>query len=90
MQCFGAAIGACVPNVQSWNEGYETGSAGGLLRAVLHGAGSFGDFLTVLLALSLVANFAATAYAISLNLQTLLPFTVRVPRYIWSIVSVAM
>lgn len=90
MQSLGAIVGACVPNVPEWEAGYEQGSVGGLLAAMLAPVGGFGKFLMVLLALSVMGNIAATFYSISLNFQIIFPPLVRVPRYVFSIVGTAM
>lgn len=90
VQLLGAAVGASMGNVDSWTTGYNNGSVGGVLEAMLQPAGGFGKFLTVLLALSVMGNIAATFYSISLNLQIVLPFLVVVPRYVFSIVITAV
>ena len=77
-------------NATSWMEGYNNFSVGGLIEAMLSPAGGFGKFLTVLIALSVMGNIAATFYSVSLNLQIILPVLVVVPRYIFSIVATAM
>ncbi|KAJ7037886.1 NCS cytosine-purine permease [Mycena alexandri] len=87
LQCFGALIGACLPSVPAWEAGYETGDVGGILNAMLSPAKGFGKFLTVLLALSVMGNVAATFYSISLNMQILMPVLVIVPRYVFSIIA---
>ncbi|KAJ6588794.1 permease for cytosine/purines, uracil, thiamine, allantoin-domain-containing protein [Mycena capillaripes] len=78
LQCFGALIGACLPAVPA---------RGGFLNAMLSPAKGFGKFLTVLLALSVMGNVAATFYSISLNMQVLMPILVVVPRYVFSILA---
>ncbi|KAJ7211383.1 permease for cytosine/purines, uracil, thiamine, allantoin-domain-containing protein [Mycena pura] len=85
LQCFGALIGACLANVPAWEAGYESGNVGGILNAMLSPAKGFGKFLTVLLALSVMGNVAATFYSVSLNMQVLMPILVLVPRYVFSI-----
>ncbi|KAF8574936.1 NCS cytosine-purine permease [Ramaria rubella] len=90
LQCLGAAVGACVPNVPAWQEGYDSGSTGGLLNAMLSPVGGFGKFLMVLLAFSVMGNIAATFYSISLNFQIIFPYLLRVPRYVFSIVGTAI
>ncbi|KAJ7634710.1 permease for cytosine/purines, uracil, thiamine, allantoin-domain-containing protein [Roridomyces roridus] len=90
LQCFGALIGACLTNVPAWEAGYESGEVGGLLSAMLSPAKGFGKFLTVLLALSVMGNVAATFYSISLNMQILMPVLVVVPRYVFSILATAI
>lgn len=42
--------------------GYESGGAGGLVSAVLEPVGGFGKFLTVLLALSVIANMVRSKW----------------------------
>jgi hypothetical protein len=61
LQCFGALIGACLASVPAWEAGNESGAVGGILNAMLSPAKGFGKFLTVLLALSVVGNVAATS-----------------------------
>ncbi|KAF7316409.1 NCS cytosine-purine permease [Mycena indigotica] len=90
LQCFGALIGACLSSVPNWEAGYEGGDVGGILNAMLSPAKGFGKFLTVLLALSVMGNVAATFYSISLNLQILVPVLVVVPRYVFSILVTAI
>ncbi|KAG9824404.1 cytosine-purine permease, partial [Aureobasidium melanogenum] len=81
--------GAC-PNVPSWQAGYDSTSVGGVLAAMLEPAGGFGKFVVVLLAFSLLGNIAATMYSITLNFQLLLPWMVRVPRFLFAIVITAI
>ena len=74
----------------SWGDGYDGGNVGGLLAAMLSPTKGFGKFLTVLLSLSTAGNIAAAFYSISINFQVLMPFLVVVPRYVFSIVGMAM
>ncbi|KAF8526203.1 NCS cytosine-purine permease [Hysterangium stoloniferum] len=90
LQCLGAAVGACIPNVPSWQVGYENGSTGGLLAAMLSPIGGFGKFLLVLLSLSVTGSIAAGFYSLSLNFQVISPFLRRVPRCVLSIVGTAI
>ncbi|KAF2268941.1 hypothetical protein CC78DRAFT_606803 [Lojkania enalia] len=90
LMILGAAIGGAVPNVPSWTAGYESNSASGILAAMLHPAGGFGQFVTVILAFSILGNLAATMYSITLNFQMLLPYLFRIPRVIFSIVITAI
>ncbi|KAL2848420.1 permease for cytosine/purines, uracil, thiamine, allantoin-domain-containing protein [Aspergillus pseudoustus] len=90
LMTLGAAIGAATPSTPSWSTGYATYGVGGVLDAMLQPAGGFGKFVSVLLSFSLLGNLAASMYSISLNFQLLLPFFVRVPRFIWSIVYTAI
>lgn len=86
----GSAIGNAIPNVPEWQAGYDSTLVGGVLAAMLAPAGGFGKFLVVLLSFSLLGNLAATSYSVTLNLQLLLPFLVKVPRYLFSIVFTAI
>jgi purine-cytosine permease-like protein len=56
----------------------------------LHPAGGFGRFVTVILGFSMLGNLAATMYSITLNLQMLVPWLFRIPRFIFSIVITAI
>lgn len=76
----GAAIGGALPSVPSWSAAYPLTGIGGVLHAMLSPAGRFGDFILVLLALSVIGNIAMSTYSVSLNLQMLLPVFTRVPR----------
>ena len=60
----GAAIGGATPNIPSWMEGYQTNAASGVLAAMLHPAGGFGRFVTVVLAVS-VCPFRAVSTHLS-------------------------
>ena len=86
LQTLGAAIGAVVPNIESWNAGFVHFSAGGVLEAMLKPAGGFGKFVAVLLAFSLIGNIGASMYSISLNFQATTAYAARVPRGAYSIV----
>ncbi|CZR58243.1 related to purine-cytosine permease [Phialocephala subalpina] len=90
LMILGAAIGAVVPNVESWNDGYNSYSAGGVLEAMLRPAKGFGKFIAVLLAFSLVGNIAASMYTISLNFQALATPLARVPRSIYTVITTAI
>lgn len=56
LMILGAAIGGATPNVPAWMAGYETNSASGVLAAMLHSAGGFGRFVTVILGVSLLLS----------------------------------
>lgn len=90
LMVLGAAIGGAVPNVPSWQEGYNNRSVGGVLAAMLEPAGSFGKFLVVILSLTLLGNISATMYSITLNFQLLMPWLVNIPRALFSIVITAI
>ena len=86
----GAAMAGALPANPSWTDGYNQTGIGGILAAMLHSAGGFGKFVLVVLSLSLLGNSAGTMYAITLNFQTLVPWLVHVPRYLFSIVITAI
>ncbi|KAL7777092.1 hypothetical protein CFE70_007514 [Pyrenophora teres f. teres 0-1] len=66
--------------------GYDVNAASGVLAAMLHPAGGFGRFVTVVLAFSMLGNLSATMYSVTLNLQMLVPWLFRIPRVMFSIV----
>jgi purine-cytosine permease-like protein len=90
LMILGSAIGNAIPNVPEWQAGYDQNLVGGVLAAMLRPAGGFGKFLVVILSFSLLGNLAATSYSVTLNLQLLLPFLVKVPRYLFSIAFAAI
>ncbi|KLO11397.1 NCS cytosine-purine permease [Schizopora paradoxa] len=90
IQCIGAVFAVATPLVPSWSEAFASGSPGGLLQSVLSPTGGFGNFLTVLLSLSVTANIAPTMYSFGLSFQVFAPFCTRVPRYVFSLLSTAI
>ncbi|GAW03818.1 NCS cytosine-purine permease [Lentinula edodes] len=98
VQCLGAAFSAVAlsPTLPpssvpaTWAQSYSSSSVGGLLQSILSPAGRFGDFLTVLLSLSVAGNIAATFYSIGFNIQLAMPVLIVVPRYVFSVVITAI
>ncbi|KAJ3805430.1 permease for cytosine/purines, uracil, thiamine, allantoin-domain-containing protein [Lentinula aff. lateritia] len=98
VQCLGAAFSAVALSPTfppssvpaTWAQSYSSSSVGGLLQSILSPAGRFGDFLTVLLSLSVAGNIAATFYSIGLNIQLAMPVLIMVPRYVFSVVAAAI
>ena len=90
LMVLGAAIGGATSMNEAWLEYYQSYSVGGALQAMLLPAGGFGRFVAVLLAFSVVGNLSASMYSISLNFQMLIPQLVRVPRFVFSIIYVAV
>ncbi|KAJ3871815.1 permease for cytosine/purines, uracil, thiamine, allantoin-domain-containing protein [Lentinula edodes] len=98
VQCLGAAFSAVAlsPTLPpssvpaTWAQSYSSSSVGELLQSVLSPAGRFGDFLTVLLSLSVAGNIAATFYSIGFNIQLAMPVLIVVPRYVFSVVITAI
>jgi purine-cytosine permease-like protein len=96
IQCFGAAITALTFSNVSYAEA-NSRSLGDLIHTILSPPSSphwahFGDFLTVLISLSVIGNIAATFYSICFNIQLLIPFdrVARVPRWAFSVLAFAM
>ncbi|KAK1912200.1 hypothetical protein P3342_009800 [Pyrenophora teres f. teres] len=79
LMILGAAMGGATPNMASWQAGYDVNAASGVLAAMLHPAGGFGRFVTVVLAFSMLGNLSATMYSVTLNLQMLVPWLFRIP-----------
>lgn len=78
------------PTVPSWNAAYGEDNVGGLVAAMLAPVGGFGKFLLVILSLGVTANVAPTLYSIGFAMQTFIPVLVHVPRYLFSIFSIAV
>jgi purine-cytosine permease-like protein len=83
-------MGGAVSSVPSWEAGYDLNAASGVLAAMLHPAGGFGRFVTVVLAFSMLGNLSATMYAITLNFQMALPFFFRIPRVLYAVLITAI
>jgi NCS1 nucleoside transporter family len=90
LMTLGAAMGGSAPNIPDWQAGYDMNAASGVLAAMLHPAGGFGQFVTVILGFSMLGNLSATMYSITLNLQMLVPWLFRIPRVLFSILITAI
>lgn len=90
LMTLGAAIAGALPNVPEWQAAYDETLVGGILAAMLSSAGGFGKFVVAVLSLTLLGNTAGTMYAITLNFQTLIPWLIRVPRYVFALVITAI
>ena len=86
----GAAIGGAIPNVESWNDGYEKFGIGGVVAVMLTPAGGFGKFVLVILALSVIGNIAISMYSVALCLQMILPFFAKIPRFVFIVIVMAL
>ncbi|KAH7355944.1 purine-cytosine permease FCY21 [Pyrenochaeta sp. MPI-SDFR-AT-0127] len=86
LMTLGAAMGGATPNIPEWKAGYDSNAASGVLAAMMHSAGGFGRFVTVILAFSMLGNLSATMYSVTLNLQMFIPWLFRVPRVLFSII----
>jgi NCS1 nucleoside transporter family len=90
LMTLGAAMGGAAPNIPDWQAGYDMNAASGVLAAMLHPAGGFGQFITVILGFSMLGNLSATMYSITLNLQMLVPWLFCIPRVLFSILITAI
>lgn len=90
LMTLGAAIGAATPSIPAWSTGYSTYGVGGVLESMLSPAGGFGKFVAVLLSFSLLGNLGASMYSITLNFQLLLPFFMKIPRFVFSVIYTAI
>ncbi|KAJ7034539.1 purine-cytosine permease [Mycena alexandri] len=84
----GAAFAAAAPTVPSWNTGYDQGNnLGGLISAVLQPTGRFGQFLVVLMALSISGPSAPMMYSFGISLMNVSSVFTKVPRYVYAIIA---
>ncbi|KAI1088058.1 permease for cytosine/purines, uracil, thiamine, allantoin-domain-containing protein [Rostrohypoxylon terebratum] len=90
LMILGASIAGAISGNPEWQDGYDATQVGGVLAAMLSRAGGFGKFVVVVLSLTMLGNFAATMYSITLNFQILVPQLVVIPRYMFSVVVAAI
>ncbi|KAE9963673.1 hypothetical protein BLS_009073, partial [Venturia inaequalis] len=92
LMILGAAIGGAILSNPDLSTAFDSGSTGGAMLFLLESSniGTFGKFIAVILAFTLLGNLAGTIYSISIQFQCLLPFFTRVPRWIFSILISAI
>lgn len=91
MHLVGGAFTAAVPHVPAWQAGLGNGNdVGGLVAAVLAGAGGFGKFLVVCMALTTPSASTPTMYTACTSLMTIWRGFEKVPRFLFAIISTAM
>jgi purine-cytosine permease-like protein len=91
MHLVGAAFTAAAPYVPAWEAGLGNGNdVGGLIAAALAGAGGFGKFLVVCMALTTPSASTPTMYTVCTSFMTISPVFERVPRFIFAVISTAM
>lgn len=85
----GAAVITGINLDETWMEYYTTHQSGGLIFCVLsvNSLGRFGEFCSVLIALSTVANNIPNMYSIAFCAQNLWSPLARIPRVLWSLVG---
>ncbi|KAF8587193.1 hypothetical protein K439DRAFT_1630897 [Ramaria rubella] len=80
-------LGAVLMTVPAYAEAYIDGDAAGVLSKVFEPWGHGGDFILVLLALSVIANNIPNTYSAGLSMQTLIPPFRHIPRAIFTILA---
>ncbi|KAG1736972.1 permease for cytosine/purines, uracil, thiamine, allantoin-domain-containing protein [Suillus lakei] len=83
--CFVEILGAALMTITdpAYIAAFADGSTGGLIAQVLSPWGHFGQFILVLLALSVIANNIPNTYSTGLSIQALgRPFAI-IPRFFW-------
>ncbi|KAG1804383.1 permease for cytosine/purines, uracil, thiamine, allantoin-domain-containing protein [Suillus variegatus] len=88
---FGLSLGAALMTITdpAYILAYADGSTGGLIAQVLSPWGHFGQFILVLLALSVIANNIPNTYSTGLSIQALgRPFAI-IPRFFWVFIAFA-
>ncbi|OAX38115.1 hypothetical protein K503DRAFT_866381 [Rhizopogon vinicolor AM-OR11-026] len=84
--CFVEILGAALMTITdpAYVSAFADGSTGALIAQVLSPWGHFGQFILVLLALSVIANNIPNTYSAGLSIQALgRPFAI-VPRFFWT------
>lgn len=87
--CFVEILGAALMTITdpAYIAAFANGSTGGLIAEVLSPWGHFGQFILVLLALSVIANNIPNTYSTGLSIQALgRPFAV-IPRFFWVFIA---
>lgn len=84
------AVSMYAPGNEDWLNGYMVNNVGGLLDEVMRPAGGFGKFCIVLLSLSCIAASSQCIYSFCVSIQCIAPFFARVPRYIFSVLTIAV
>ncbi|CAE6340676.1 unnamed protein product [Rhizoctonia solani] len=84
------AVSMNAPGNEAWLNGYKVNNVGGLLDEVMRPAGGFGKFCIVLLALSCIAASSQCMYSFCVSFQCITPCFARIPRYIYSILAIAI
>jgi purine-cytosine permease-like protein len=87
-ESLGLAVATATTNNEAYLVAYNDNHIGGLLAAVLFPPwGRFGQFLLIILALSIVGNNCPNIYSLTFSLQILSHYAQKVPRFIWTFVG---
>ena len=86
---FGSILGATLLTISdpAYTSAYEDGGIGSLIHQVFSVWNGFGEFLTVLAALTVVANGIPNTYSSALGAQALHPICQKIPRVIWVLLA---
>ena len=91
MHLMGSAYTAAALHVPAWKDGLGNGNdVGGLIAAVLSGAGGWGKFLVVAMALTTPSASALSMYSVCTSFMTISTAFARIPLVILAIISTAM
>lgn len=77
-------------NLKEWGETYDSTGIGGLLYEAFRPWGAGGDFLLVVIFLSLVSNNILNTYSAAFGVQLIGVFLARIPRWLWAIILTAI
>jgi purine-cytosine permease-like protein len=87
-EMLGLAIATATVNNEAYLAAYKQDHIGGLLAAVLFEPwGRFGQFLVIILALSIIGNNCPNIYSLTFSLQILTHYAQKVPRFVWTFVG---
>ncbi|KAK5122933.1 hypothetical protein LTR85_003498 [Meristemomyces frigidus] len=83
MFILGIGLGSGIASNPAWADAYAV-SQGALAVEAFRPLGTFGSFLSVILALGLVANLIAPTYSAGVDFQVLGRYFEKVPRVVWN------
>lgn len=87
-EMLGLAVATATTNNEAYLNAYNDNHIGGLLAAVLFPPwGRFGQFLVIVLALSIIGNNCPNIYSLTFSLQILTHYAQKIPRFIWIFVG---
>lgn len=82
----GILAGCIAYSYPPWKEAYDAFGIGGIFHSAFHVWGRFGDFLVVVIFLSLLCNTLLNTYSSGFEFQLIDERLARVPRWIWATV----
>jgi len=84
---FVGILGAALMTVPDYSDAFTTGDAAGVLKEVFRPWGGGGDFILVLMALSVVGNNIPNTYSAGLAMQALIPPFRHIPRAFFTLLA---